>query len=180
MWPYARDFLQSFQAKIWYSTLRYFKPALLPISCNSDLQALSISISYVRKLKRQRGPHTRYAGAWGEKRLCAYSFLTSVLEGGEGSASRPGRALTPGKGLPVPNVQAAGWALGPVWIERLEKISSATVGDWTPVVQFEVRHHTNWATRLKFRKLKVSLKQKRNVKFLALKKEPISTFKYKI
>ena len=34
---------------------------------------------------------------------------------GEGSASRPGRSLPPGKDL-VPTVQEAGWAPGPVWI----------------------------------------------------------------
>ena len=37
-----------------------------------------------------------------------------VLEGGEGSASRPGRSLLSGK-TPVPIVQEAGWAPGPVW-----------------------------------------------------------------
>ena len=36
-----------------------------------------------------------------------------ALEGGEWSASRPGRS-TRGKD-PVPNVQEAGWAPGPVW-----------------------------------------------------------------
>ena len=38
--------------------------------------------------------------------------MTTALEGGEGSASRPGR--TPGKD-PVPIVQEAGWAPEPVW-----------------------------------------------------------------
>jgi len=40
--------------------------------------------------------------------------LTTALEGGEGSASRPGRSLPPEKD-PVPIVQEAGWAPGPVW-----------------------------------------------------------------
>ena len=39
--------------------------------------------------------------------------MTTALEGGEGSKSRPGR-FTPGKD-PVPIVQEAGWAPGPVW-----------------------------------------------------------------
>ena len=39
--------------------------------------------------------------------------MTTALEGGEGSASRPGR-FTPWK-EPVPIVQEAGWAPGPVW-----------------------------------------------------------------
>ena len=40
--------------------------------------------------------------------------MTTALEGGEGSASRPGRSLLPGKD-PLPIVQEAGWAPGPVW-----------------------------------------------------------------
>ena len=40
--------------------------------------------------------------------------MTTALEGGEGSASLPGRPLLPGKD-PVPIVQEAGWAPGPVW-----------------------------------------------------------------
>jgi len=39
--------------------------------------------------------------------------MTSALDGGGWSASRPGR-FTPGKD-PVPIVQEAGWALGEVW-----------------------------------------------------------------
>ena len=41
-------------------------------------------------------------------------LLYLLLEGGERSASRPGPHLTPGK-EPVPIVQEAGWASGPVW-----------------------------------------------------------------
>jgi hypothetical protein len=37
-----------------------------------------------------------------------------ALEGGEGSAYRPGHFLPPGK-VPVPILQEAGWAPGPVW-----------------------------------------------------------------
>jgi hypothetical protein len=39
--------------------------------------------------------------------------MTTALEGGEGSALRPGRSLPPGKTVPI--VQEAGWATGPVW-----------------------------------------------------------------
>jgi hypothetical protein len=38
----------------------------------------------------------------GERRYSSYSFSTSALDGGEWSASRPGRALPPGKEHPVP------------------------------------------------------------------------------
>jgi hypothetical protein len=47
----------------------------------------------------------------GERRYSSYSFFTSALDGGEWSASRPGRALAPGKELPVPSEQEAGWTL---------------------------------------------------------------------
>jgi hypothetical protein len=40
--------------------------------------------------------------------------MTAALEGGERSAARPGRTLPPKK-EPVPVLQEAGWAPGPVW-----------------------------------------------------------------
>jgi len=51
-----------------------------------------------------------------------------ALERGEGSASRPGCSLPPWKD-PVPIVQEAGWAPGPVWtgVENL-----APTGIWSP------------------------------------------------
>jgi hypothetical protein len=67
----------------------------------------------------------------GERRYSSYSFTTSALDGGEWSAPRPGRALPPGKGPPVPIVQEAGWAPEPVWTQRLQEISSAPAGDRT-------------------------------------------------
>jgi hypothetical protein len=47
-------------------------------------------------------PATRHGGTWGERRYSSYSYLTSALDVGEWLASRPGRALPPGKGPPVP------------------------------------------------------------------------------
>jgi hypothetical protein len=79
----------------------------------------------------------------GERRYSSYSYLTSALDGGEWSASRPGRALPPGKEPPVPIGQEAGWAPEPVWTQRLEEKSSASVGDRTPVVQSIVSHYTD-------------------------------------
>jgi hypothetical protein len=79
----------------------------------------------------------------GDRRYSSYSLLTSALEGGEWSASRSGRALPPGKEPPVPTVQEAGWAPEPVWMQRLQEKSSASVGDRTPAVQSVVRHYTD-------------------------------------
>jgi hypothetical protein len=47
------------------------------------------------------------------------------------------------KDPPVPIVQEAGWAREPVWMQRLEEKSFASVRDQTPVVQSVVRHHTD-------------------------------------
>jgi len=68
-------------------------------------------------------PTTRHEGTWGERMYSSYSFSTSALDRGEWSAARPGRALAPGKGPPVPIVQEAGWASEPVWTQRLEEKS---------------------------------------------------------
>jgi hypothetical protein len=62
---------------------------------------------------------------------------------GEWSASCLGRALHPMKGPPVTIVQESGWAPEPIWTQRLEEKSSASVGDRTPVVQSVVRHYTD-------------------------------------
>jgi hypothetical protein len=75
----------------------------------------------------------------------SYSFTTSALDRGEWSVSRPGRALPPGKGPPVPILQEAGWAPEPVWTQMLEEKYFAPAGDRTPVVQPVVRHYTAWA-----------------------------------
>jgi hypothetical protein len=63
------------------------------------------------------------------------SFSTSELDGGEWSASRPGRDFTPGKGPPVPIVQEAGWAPEPVWTQRVEEKSFAPAGNRTPIAR---------------------------------------------
>jgi hypothetical protein len=94
-------------------------------------------------------PATRQWDACGERRYSSYSFTTSAQDGGECSASRPGRALHPGKVTTVPNLQEAGWAPEPVWTMRLEKhlfsLCRALNPD-RPVVQSVVRHYTDWAT----------------------------------
>jgi hypothetical protein len=84
----------------------------------------------------------------GDRRYSSYSFLTSALEGGEWSASRPGRSLPPGKEPPVPIVQEAGWAPEPVWRQRSEEKYSASVGDLTPAAESVVRNYTDWVNRI--------------------------------
>jgi hypothetical protein len=68
---------------------------------------------------------------WGEE-YSSYSF-TTLLDGDEWSASRPGRSLLPGKGPPVHIVQEAGWAPQPFWTQRLEEKSFAPAGVRTSI-----------------------------------------------
>jgi len=69
--------------------------------------------------------------------------MTTALEGGEGSASRLSRSLSPGKD-PVPIVQEAGWGPRPVWTgaENLD-----------PTVHPIATRYTDYATRLTIRQM---------------------------
>jgi hypothetical protein len=89
---------------------------------------------------RGEGPNTkikvklsryRHASDKGERQYSSYT-LTSALDGGEWSASRPGRALTPGRWPPVHIVQEAGWTPEPV-CTQIEEKPFASAGDRTPV-----------------------------------------------
>jgi len=64
-------------------------------------------------LKRSNDPVTGpvWPRGWVEVQL--YSSMTAALE--ESAAACPGRTLPPGKN-PVPILQEAGWAPGPVWM----------------------------------------------------------------
>jgi hypothetical protein len=94
--------------------------------------------------KSKSCPTTRHEGAWGERRYSSYSFSTSALDGGEWSASRPGRALAPVKGPAVPTVQEAGWAPESVWTQRLEEKSFAPAGIETRSPGRPVRSQTRY------------------------------------
>jgi hypothetical protein len=89
---------------------------------------------------KKSSPATRHGGLWGDRRYSSYSFLTSALDGGERSGSRPGRALLRGKDPRYPLYRRLG---GP---RRIQDKSFAPAGDRTPVVQSVVRHYTDWAT----------------------------------
>jgi hypothetical protein len=54
------------------------------------------------EVRKKRLYRNRHAGDKSESSYSSYSFLTPALDGGEWPASRPGRILPPGKGLPVP------------------------------------------------------------------------------
>jgi hypothetical protein len=83
-----------------------------------------------------------------EKRYSSYSFSTSALDGGEWSASRPGRAFTPGERTPGTH-RTGGW-VGPIAgldTEARGKILCPSRGSNPdrPVVQPVVRQYTDWA-----------------------------------
>jgi hypothetical protein len=103
-----------------------------------------VDFLYIKKQSKAVPLHAMEA-LGGERRYISYSFTTSALDGDEWSASRPGRALPPGKGPPVPIVQEAGWDPETVWTQRLEEKSFAPAEDRTPIVQPVVRHYTAWA-----------------------------------
>jgi hypothetical protein len=65
----------------------------------------------------------------------SYSFTTSAVDGGEWSVSRPGRALPPGRGPPVPIGQEAKWAPEMVCTQKLDEKSLASAGDRTSFAQ---------------------------------------------
>jgi len=69
--------------------------------------------------------------------------MTSALDGGEWSASRPDRTLPPGKGPPVPIGQEAGWAPEPVWTQRLEEKSFSPPRDRTSIVRSVGKNYTD-------------------------------------
>jgi hypothetical protein len=70
--------------------------------------------------------------------------MTTALEGDEGSASPPLPSLfTPGKD-PVPIVQEAGWAAGPVWTGA-ENLAPPEFDLRT--VQPVASHYTDYVTR---------------------------------
>jgi len=66
----------------------------------------------VEKVKRRLCTgRTAHRGSRG----IALLFLDHGTRRGEGSASHPGHSLPPHQKDPVPIVQEAGWASGPVW-----------------------------------------------------------------
>jgi hypothetical protein len=83
---------------------------------------------YCSMLKLKLSHYTPWRSLWGEEVQLLLVYLTSALDGGEWSASRPGRALAPGKGPPIPIGQEAGWTPEPVWTQVIGKILLLLLG----------------------------------------------------
>ena len=85
-------------------------PGIWTTDCSFlQLIAYIVKCTLVQALRLCRG-RVGHRGSRG----IALLFLDHSSRRGEGSASRPGCSLPPGK-YPVPIVQEAGWAPGPVW-----------------------------------------------------------------
>ena len=93
------------------------------------------------KVKGNGHPRTGHEGTEGEQRYSSTLTLTSTLDGGGWSAPRPGR-FTPRKD-PVPIVQEAVWASGPVWTgaENLAPLP----GFYPQIVRPVSSRYTDWA-----------------------------------
>ena len=70
--------------------------------------------------------------------------MTTALEGDEGSASRPGRSLPPGRD-PVPIVEKALWAPGPVWTGA-EDLASTGIQSPDPPVRNQSLNRLRYPT----------------------------------
>jgi hypothetical protein len=104
------------------------------------------------KVKQSR--YTPWRRLGGERRYSSYSFSTSALDGGECSASRPGRDFTPGERARGTHC-TGGW-VGPragLDTEDRGKILCPCRGSNPdrPVVQPVVRHYTAWANPTPFK-----------------------------
>jgi hypothetical protein len=95
-----------FFVSVWHRAL-YMK------TCECFIVASEISFPQKHCCKGKGHPITSHQGPRGGVEVSLYSFSTSAVGEGGCSAPRPGR-FTPGKD-PVPIVQEAGWAPGPVW-----------------------------------------------------------------
>jgi hypothetical protein len=72
-----------------------------------------------RIVSEKQSRYTPWRLLGGRGGIAPTHLSTSALDRGEWPASRPGRALPPGKGPPIPVVHEAGWASELVWTQMI-------------------------------------------------------------
>jgi hypothetical protein len=131
--------------QIYYFSFKLlFHPANIRSYSLIDIQLSLLAYNVKGKKPSRYTPWRR----WGGEEYNSYSFLTSALDGGEWSASRPGRAFTPGEW--TPGLHCTGGWVGPragLDTKARGKILCPCRGlnPGRPVVQTIVRHYTDWA-----------------------------------
>jgi hypothetical protein len=105
-----------FQISFWLSEFTCLRqqPGQLRTSCWTSLTTVKTTMicghltEYLHsQTAKSKAVPLRHAGAKRERKYSSYSFFTLALDGGEWSASRPGRALPLGKDPPPPKPN--GW-----------------------------------------------------------------------
>jgi hypothetical protein len=86
-------------------------------------------------LKVKQSRYTPWRRLGGRRGIAPTHSRPRHLMGVSGQRHAPAALLPPGKGPLVPIGQEAGWALEPVWTQRIEEKSFAPAGDRTPIVR---------------------------------------------
>jgi hypothetical protein len=113
----------------------------MPLShINTFTVALDILLHFFTSKKVKQSRYTPWRRL-GEEVYSSYSFSTSALDGGEWSASRPGRALTPGERTP-----GIHWTGGWGWAYHTTAVLPLDVADGAPSSCWRVAATYWWET----------------------------------
>jgi hypothetical protein len=130
--------LKAFSRFIWI--LQSFFYLIYPWFILSHFQYMRLESSNGSKRTKYASRHEHVCGRRG---AIASPFFIKVLDGGEWSASRPGR-FTHHKDPPVSTGQEAGWIPEPVWTLREVENVLASAGNRTPGIQPVAHRYTCW------------------------------------
>jgi hypothetical protein len=123
-------------------------PGLLPTQ--DDLMCIISENIHNKWLKIKLSHHTPWRRL-GREEYSSYSFSNSSLDGGVFSVTPRPHFNPGGKDPPVPTVQEAGWAPGPVWTQRLEEKSFRLYRGSTTVDRSRIimKQQVTWPRHLK-------------------------------
>jgi hypothetical protein len=113
-----------------------------PLVCRWGRQPLQ-SCECIKK--KESSPATRHDGSWEERRHSSYSFLTSALDGVSGQR-HASAAICAGERTPGTHC-TGGWVGLRAGLDTEEKsFALPGIEPDRPVVQYVVRHYTDWGT----------------------------------